>query len=241
MELLHAKNHAQAFPFHTHPTYNITLILEQHFTTKLADGLLYAMPGYIVITHPGEVHATYCDNRLGSSFFTFYIPPDIFTDLNSGQTVYFQQRIIHDAAIFQKLLQLSKTIAREDAVVVREFLYTLQLLTKKYGSNNEGNNKQQYLFRKFLEEENLEKFSLEKAANQFGLDKYKFLRLFKQQTGLTPNNYIILKRIEKCKALLHGNASLLDIAIETGFYDATHLCRHFKKITGVTPDTYRAG
>ena len=91
----------------------------------------------------------------------------------------------------------------------------------------------------FLEENDLEKFSLENTASKFGLDKYKFLRLFKQETGLTPNNYIILKRIEKCKELLQTQDDLLDIAIQTGFYDATHLCKYFKKITGITPLAYR--
>ena len=83
------------------------------------------------------------------------------------------------------------------------------------------------------------KFSLEKTAKHFGLDKYKFLRLFKQETGLTPNSFVILKRIEKAKKLMTGNDDLLDIAISSGFYDAAHLCREFRKYTGVTPGTYR--
>ena len=55
------------------------------------------------------------------------------------------------------------------------------------------------------------------TKNAMVLNKYKFLRLFKQETGLTPNNYIILKRVEKCKELLNTQDDLLDIAIETGF------------------------
>ena len=80
---------------------------------------------------------------------------------------------------------------------------------------------------------------MEKSAAMFGVDKYKFLRLFKAETGLTPNNYIILKRIEKCKELLKSQNDLLDIAIELGFYDATHLCKHFKKVIGISPFAYK--
>jgi AraC-like DNA-binding protein len=99
--------------------------------------------------------------------------------------------------------------------------------------------KKTLLFRNFLEEDNLEKFSLEATAGKFGLNKYKFLRLFKNETGLTPNNYIILKRIEKSKILLQTQDDLLGVAIESGFYDATHFGKHFKKVTGVTPAAYR--
>jgi AraC-like DNA-binding protein len=115
----------------------------------------------------------------------------------------------------------------------------LERLVTKHATGMEAENKINTHFRRFLEEESFEKFSLENAANRFGLNKFKFLRLFKYETGLTPNNYIILKRIEKCKQLLQTQHDLLDIAIETGFYDATHLCRYFKKFTGITPLAYR--
>jgi AraC-like DNA-binding protein len=111
-------------------------------------------------------------------------------------------------------------------------------LVTKYSANDFSLVKRSSHFQRFLEEETFEKFSLETTASKFGLDKFKFLRLFKYETGLTPNNYIILKRIEKCKQLLQTQNDLLGIAIETGFYDATHLCRHFKRVTGITPLAY---
>ena len=72
------------------------------------------------------------------------------------------------------------------------------------------------------------------------MDKYKFLRLFKQETGLTPNNYVILRRIEQAKTMIsHKRGDLMDIAISSGFYDSAHFCREFKKYTGVTPSAYK--
>ncbi len=120
-----------------------------------------------------------------------------------------------------------------------EFVKALRTLVSKHSSEAFEEKKISHHFRKFLDCEPFEKFSLESAAARFGIDKYKFLRLFKAETGLTPNNYIILKRIEKCKELLKSQNDLLGIAIETGFYDATHLCKHFKKITGISPFAYQ--
>lgn len=239
LELLYAKHHTLTFPFHTHSTFNISLVLEQTFSTKLCSRFLQAPAGTIVVTNPDEVHSTVCDNKTGSSFFTFYVSPDVITRLNDKQSVFFENKIIVDPELFQQLLTLSQNFNILGVCMEKGLLKALKRLVKKHSVETFEAKKNSAHFRKFLDEEVFENFSLEKAANRFGLDKFKFLRLFKYETGLTPNNYIILKRIEKCKELLQKENDLLDIAIETGFYDATHLCRHFKKITGITPIAYR--
>jgi len=241
LELLDARQHTLTFPFHTHNTFNITLIFEEVFATKLNTRLLHATPGNIVITNPGEVHSTICDNRVGSSFFTFYISPDVLTGLNNNLPVFFENKIINDPVLFEQLLHLSQNIKGSMPDFETQLVQAISALVSKHASSTFNTSSHNKLFQKFLYEETFEKFSLENTAQKFGLDKYKFLRLFKYETGLTPNNYIILKRIEKCKELLQTHDDLLDIAIETGFYDATHLCRHFKKITGVTPLAYKKG
>lgn len=239
LELLDAKNHTLNFPFHTHDTFNITLVLAQTFSTKVDNRFLQAAAGTIVVTNPQEVHATFCDNRIGSSFFTFYIPADVFTGLNNNIPVFFDNKTIRDSILFQQLFRLSQCINSAGTGFEKDLIKALKGLLTNHAAGNFIAAKKHQLFQQFLQEESFEQFSLENAARRFGLDKYKFLRLFKYETGLTPYNYIILKRIEKCKQLLQTQNDLLDIAIETGFYDATHLCKYFKKITGITPLAYR--
>lgn len=239
LELLDARHHALNFPFHTHNTFNITLVLGQTFSTRLSDRLLHSPAGTITITNPGEVHATVCDNKIGSSFFTFYVPPDVLKKLNNKNPVYFENKIISDPSIFRQFHELSQNFNYASGKSEKMLLHVLRQLVDTYATGSPDADKRTHLFRNFLEEDNLEKFSLENTARRFGLDKYKFLRLFKQYTGLTPNNYIILKRIEKSKALLQTPDDLLSIALEAGFYDETHFGKHFKRITGVTPMAYR--
>lgn len=239
LELLDAKQHTQDFPFHTHNTFNITLVLDQTFSTKLPDRLLQASAGAIVITNPDEVHATICDNKFGSSFFTFYVSPEVLMHLNKKKPVSFYDKVITDNSLFQQLYVLSRECDNPGNETERKLLAALKQLVTNHANDSVTPDAKSRLFHAFLEENDLEKFSLENTASRFGLDKYKFLRLFKQETGLTPNNYIILKRIEKCKELLRTQDDLLGIAIQTGFYDATHLCKYFKKITGITPLAYR--
>ncbi len=238
LELLDAREYTHHFPFHKHNTFNITLVREQIFSTKLTDGFWQAPVGAIVVTNPGEVHATFCDTQTGSSFFTFYVSPAVLEMFNKECPVFFETKIIADDYLFRGLHGIFRKYTSGACDIEDELLLFLQRLVARYAAAGSYGNKEKRLFHRFLEDFPPEKFSLEKTASAFGLDKYKFLRLFKQETGLTPNNYVILQRIEKCKELLKSQHDLLDIAVQTGFYDATHLCRHFKRVTGITPLAY---
>jgi AraC family transcriptional regulator len=73
------------------------------------------------------------------------------------------------------------------------------------------------------------------------LSPYHFARMFKKSTGLPPHRYVIARRVECAKHLLHGedDVSLAQVAARTGFWDQGHFTRHFKRLVGVTPKRFR--
>ncbi|RZJ53972.1 MAG: AraC family transcriptional regulator [Flavobacterium sp.] len=238
LELLNAQNNTVSFPYHSHDTFNIALILKHTFDTKLIDKCLHAPAGTLSITNPFEVHATPCDEKTGNSFFTFYVAPDVMKTINKNQAVFFEEKIIYNQEIFKEFYALSQNFENK-ADVEKKLVQLLERLIINYGKNQQFKHQEISLLTRFLDDQITEKFSLEVSAKSFGMDKYKFLRLFKHETGLTPNNYVILKRIEKSKILLNDGFDLLDVAIETGFYDTAHFCKKFKEFTGVTPLQYK--
>ncbi|PWB27370.1 AraC family transcriptional regulator [Flavobacterium sp. HTF] len=238
LELLNAQNNTVSFPYHSHDTFNIALILKHTFDTKLIDKHLHAPAGTLSITNPFEVHATPCDWNTGNSFFTFYVAPDVMKMINKNKAVFFEEKIIYDENLFKEFYFLSQNFENK-TYVEKKLLQLLETLVVNYGKSQNFKNKEINLFARFLDDQITEKFSLEVSARSFGMDKYKFLRLFKHETGLTPNNYVILKRIEKSKILLNDGFELLDVAIETGFYDAAHFSKKFREFTGVTPLQYK--
>jgi|GEM_PF-493235 len=81
----------------------------------------------------------------------------------------------------------------------------------------------------------------EQLAELVGLSKYHFLRSFSRYVGLTPNDYVNRKRIEKSlELLLSTDHSLEQIANAVGFSSASYYIRMFRKLVGQTPATFRS-
>lgn len=79
-------------------------------------------------------------------------------------------------------------------------------------------------------------------AAGLGLERSYFWRLFKQHTGLSPQQYIIRHRMQQARRLvLAGSHTLDEIAHETGYPDALSLSRMFKRHYGVSPRNMRSG
>ena len=70
------------------------------------------------------------------------------------------------------------------------------------------------------------------------LSQWHFLRQFNQHVGMPPHKWLIQSRVHKARRLLKQGLRPVDIAIDCGFSDQSHLNRHFKKYLGVTPMQY---
>jgi len=74
------------------------------------------------------------------------------------------------------------------------------------------------------------------------LSPFHLARLFKQTLGISPYQHVIQVRVNNARSLLtaaSGRGSLAEIANAVGFADQSHLTRHFKRITGLTPRQFR--
>ncbi|MDB5924500.1 MAG: AraC family transcriptional regulator [Betaproteobacteria bacterium] len=72
-----------------------------------------------------------------------------------------------------------------------------------------------------------------------GLSKFHLLRMFQSTFGISPHAYHIQCRVNYAKQLIAQGCELSSVAANCGFADQSHLGRHFKSSTGVTPGAYR--
>lgn len=94
--------------------------------------------------------------------------------------------------------------------------------------------------RLYLDEHYTDKFSLDQLSEHFFISKYHLSREFKNHFGITPNHYVISKRITLVKKLLRfSDFTLEDIAAKAGFYDTSYLNKQFKKSEGISASDFR--
>ncbi|MBK1875442.1 helix-turn-helix domain-containing protein [Pelagicoccus mobilis] len=85
-----------------------------------------------------------------------------------------------------------------------------------------------------------QKFDFNAHATENGMSYTSFRRLFKQHTGLSPNQYLLELRIRKAQSLLTNTTlSVQRISEETGFESSFYFSRFFKQRMGLSPLNYR--
>jgi transcriptional regulator GlxA family with amidase domain len=83
-----------------------------------------------------------------------------------------------------------------------------------------------------------ERLPLEELAAVAELSVFRFATVFRRSVGVPPHRYICRRRIERAQALLREGMPPAIVASETGFFDQSHLSRHFRSAFGLTPRQY---
>jgi AraC-like DNA-binding protein len=83
-------------------------------------------------------------------------------------------------------------------------------------------------------------FGVEEFARGRGWSRSHFSHRFREATGLAPAAHVLEVRLgEVRRKLRESRAPLKEIAAETGFADANHLCKAFRRQYHQSPGTYR--
>lgn len=83
-------------------------------------------------------------------------------------------------------------------------------------------------------------FLLDEIAREAGLSRPHFFKLFRRQTGITPNLYLNTLRMEKAiDDLTIGNRTVTDIGFDLGFSSQASFTRFFCSNVGIAPTDYR--
>jgi AraC-like DNA-binding protein len=67
-----------------------------------------------------------------------------------------------------------------------------------------------------------------------------FSRSFRRTFGQSPHAFVIRRRVElAAQYMLQTDTPLSDLALQCGFVDQAHMCKHFRNVTGETPAAWR--
>jgi AraC-like DNA-binding protein len=229
-------------PAHAHDVWEIVLNLRGSGYMIIGDTQYPYEPGTIICQPPDLAHSKYSDDV----FQDIFIQPTTFSLAGPGDTngvLVFQD----DAdKSFETLMRMANQIYHKNEDHSRQVVDALydameQLMVSWYRIRPKNKSVEQ------LKNHLVSSFTDPECAVSAGrVEKYcddHMRRLFKQETGFTPQQYLLELRINYAKKLIRNNArlhySVAEISLMCGFYDSAYFSRLFKKKTGMTPTEYQ--
>lgn len=67
----------------------------------------------------------------------------------------------------------------------------------------------------------------------------RLITSFRKEVGVSPHRFVCDRRVREAQHMLRSGMTPAVAALEAGFYDQSHLTRHFKRVCGSTPGKYR--
>ena len=112
-------------------------------------------------------------------------------------------------------------------------------IDKEYWENTTKDTRIKYTVN-YIENNLKEELSNDNLAENICMTANGFSRLFKQETGFSPQQFIRHTRISKsCSLLLHSNMSIDEIAELVGFANRYYFTRVFNEIMNQTPKSFK--
>lgn len=245
IEYISIENQTTSFPKHFHETFCISLIHTGIEQIDFEKHSLFTEAGSISITNPFEVHSNpLIDNDSILKFDTIYVPNDAMKSVLHGRNIKFVNRQITNKKLNQLFLELKEALDTKEAEMIEFYLSQFANTLKSYSQENEkeylGLNFSTYTqIRSHIESHIYEKFSLDELANIVNINKFGFVKKFKILTGMTPMNYVLMRKIFSSKELINSHWELTNIAYQYNFTDIAHYSKTFKRFIGISPKKYK--
>jgi len=151
------------------------------------------------------------------------------------------------------LFSLQKTLHLDEKDLIQPFyekktlkeaeLFIFQICSTEINNRKKNTDTIQNIcleIKNFIDKHYHENINLVNLADPYHISYPYLSKKFKEQEKCTLIDYLNIVRIEKSKKLLHNsNMTLTDIAQQVGYNNVQSYQRFFKKLEGITPNTFR--
>jgi len=245
LEYISIENQTTSFPKHFHETFCISLIHKGIEQIDFENQSLFTEAGSISITNPYEVHSNpLIDTDSYLKFDTIYIPDNVMKEVLNGLNIKFVKRQITSKKANRLFLDLKEALdAKDDETIefnLSQFVKVLKFYSQENDNEYSGLNFNSYhQISSHIELNIYDKISLIELANIANINKFGFTKKFKVLTGMTPMNYVIMRKIFSSKTLIKANWELTELAYHYNFTDLAHYSKTFKRFIGISPKKYK--
>lgn len=246
-DLKKTNNNSSMHTTHYHNFYEIYLLLSGSCEYLINDKIYSISQASMLLIPAGEVHkTTYTSThyeRILLSFneliFDKYLAQELqyplFCKLKENDPLL---------DLFNKMSKISDFKSIKNKILITSYLNVLLIYMMEHHKDIAKINIKppsvidhvlSYISENFYDD-----IALKDLSTQFGYSADHFSKLFKESTGSTFKEYLMLTRFTAAeKLLLTTNKSVTDIALSCGFNDSNYFSHMFSKRYGVSPLKYK--
>lgn len=235
---------SKRFPMHRHRSVSVGMVINGMRLLNINSKRYIVDQGDIFIINADQPHAIGENTNPEHDYIVVSLSQKLIEKYLEPDNLQFEN-IVESKTLSAKLKNWFEVLIHSEKELHRSFdteNFIMSLADFQKAENQiETENINIQRIRHLLDRDLNVNHSLESLAEKAFLSPFHFSRLFRKQTGLAPHQYLLDNRLRQARELLEQNFSIIDIAIECGFYDASHFIRHFTKYYGVSPLTYQKG
>lgn len=244
---------------HIHRDYEICLIMDGEISLITQDISVSLKKNDIFIINPFESHEIKAGNpalilslQVSPSFFATYYPQIKYIHLDQTHLCSTDSpsecQNIHEYVIDLAYSYFNRETLYElkcASLVNQLFFYILNHLpfheiSDKERISSKARGKRMQNITQYIDEHYSEKLLLSDIAEHEDMDLYYLSHFFKDNFGMSFQNYLLKIRCERARHLLIlTDYSLLDISVSCGFSDPKYFNKGFQQQYGYTPKEYR--
>lgn len=254
----------RSYPLHWHEEMELIYVVEGQGIVTVQAERYTVRPGDILLIPPQTVHGIEQQDDRSMEYYNILFRLSLLEDGETGmnksvQSIYDQSRMVSafhpegddlNDKLRGPVLELIENRKRTDSaypLMIRSQLYAIAYHivcssegTGETGSRYRGNYENLKKVLVFLREHYAEPVTVHQGASICGFSDSHFMKLFRELTGISFNQYVKRLRLEAAEALLRAeSAQIGEIAEAVGFHNLSYFTRAFERQYGCSPSAYR--
>ncbi|WP_239124281.1 helix-turn-helix transcriptional regulator [Rhizocola hellebori] len=242
-EVFHAHLVDHAYPSHTHDVWTLLIVDDGAIRFDLDRHQHGALPPSVILLPPHVPHDGRSATHQGFRKRVLYLDTSVLGTELAGAAV--DQPSLPDPQLRLRIHQLHQTLATPGetleadsrlAFILERLAVHLSKAAPHQHPPPTPNLAEQ--LRDLLDARVAEGINLSDAASLLHAHPTHLVRAFTRAYGLPPHLYLTGRRIDLARRLLLAGQRPAEVASAAGFYDQSHLTRHFKRHLGISPARY---
>lgn len=242
-EVFHARFTDHAYPMHTHDAWTLLILDEGMVRYDLDHHEHGVLTDVVTLLPPHVPHNGGAATPAGFRKRVLYLNVGQVDEALIGRAV--DRPFVHDPALRRGVHRLHGALAGPGDEL--EAASRLALVSERLEHHLRGRlapNRPVHdprvarRLRDLLDERFVEGVTLREASVLLRAHHAHLVRAFRHAYGIAPHQYVTGRRIDLARRLLLKGVPAPDVAASVGFYDQSHLTRHFRRVVGTSPGRY---